>query len=96
MIAVIATMRVQDGQGPQFEQEFTAFAAKVRKDEPHIQLYQLTRSRSEPNTYRIMEIYPSQAAVDAHSAYLQKAAPTNNLGRLFSAPPELEFLDCVG
>jgi quinol monooxygenase YgiN len=96
MIAVIATMRVKEGLGPQFERDFAEFAAKVRRDEPTIQLYQLTRSRSEPNTYRIMEIYPSQAAIDAHSAYLQKAAPTNNLGQLFAAPPELEFLDCLG
>jgi quinol monooxygenase YgiN len=95
MITVIATIRIKEGEGATFEKEFAAYAAQALKEEPYIELYRLTRSRSEPNTYRVLEIYRSQEDVDRHTTYLQKTAHINNMGRLFAAPPQLEHLDCV-
>ena len=96
MIGVIARLKVQPGKGPDFEALFANLAPKVRSDEPGNHLYQLCKSRSDPNEYVVMEIYTDQAAIDAHrgSPHFQAAAPL--LGAVLQAgPPGLELLDVV-
>ncbi len=97
MIGLIARLKVQEGKGPQFEQAFRVLAAKVTSDEePGNLLYQLCRSRTDPNLYVVMELYRDQAAVDEH-------AKTKHFTELFPAlrdcmvpgPPDFEFVDSV-
>jgi quinol monooxygenase YgiN len=96
MIGAIARLKVQKGKGPEFEAMFRSLAARVRADEPGAKLYQLCKSRSDPNEYVVMEIYADQAAVDAHrnSAHFQAAVP--EFGRLLQpGPMNLELIDTV-
>ncbi len=97
MIGLIAKLKVQEGKGPQFETAFRALAAIVTSDaEPGNLLYQLCKSRSDSNTYVVMELYRDQAAVDEH-------AKTSHFTELFPAvretlqpgPPDFEFIDSV-
>ena len=95
MIGVVATLRVQDGKAEEFEKVFTALAAEVRANEPGNIAYQLTRSRTEPNTYKVLEIYQDEDALKAHggSAHFKAAGPA--LGGVLAGRPDVEYLDGV-
>ncbi|MDD3444465.1 MAG: putative quinol monooxygenase [Zavarzinia sp.] len=95
MIGLIATMRIQDGKTAEFERVFLELAAKVRANEPGNLTYQLTRSRAEPNTYKVLEIYRDEAAFKAHGAsdHFKAAGPA--LGAVLAGRPDLEILDGV-
>ncbi|TPE65059.1 antibiotic biosynthesis monooxygenase [Sandaracinobacter neustonicus] len=95
-IAVIATIRVKPGTAAEFEATFTALAQAVRANEPGNLVYQLTRSRTEADTYKVLEVYADEAAIAAHrdSAHFRGAGPA--LGAVLAGAPELELLDTVG
>ena len=95
-IGIIATIKVQDGKGAEFEQVFTELAKQVRANEPGNLAYQLTKSRSDPNTYKVLELYKDQDAVTLHGGtdYFRAAGP--KMGPCLAGRPEVEFLDGVG
>ena len=95
MIGVIATLRVQDGKAAEFERLFADLAAQVRANEPGNIAYQLCRSRSEANTYKVLEIYRDEAALKAHGAadHFKAAGPA--LGTVLAGRPEVEYLDGI-
>ena len=95
MIGVIATLRVQDGKTAEFEKVFSDLAAKVKANEAGCILYQLTKSRTEENTYKVMEVYASEDALKEHgqSEYFRAAGPA--LGAVLAGRPEIEYLDSV-
>jgi quinol monooxygenase YgiN len=95
MIGVVAVLRVQDGKGPEFEKVFTELSAKVRANEPGNILYQLTKSRTEANTYKVLEMYASEEALKHHGGtdYFKASGPL--LGACLAGRPEIEYLDAV-
>jgi quinol monooxygenase YgiN len=95
MIGLIATIRIQEGKAAEFERIFLDLTTKVRANEPGNLTYQLTRSRTEPSTYKVLEIYRDEAALEAHrgSDHFKAAGPI--LGAVLAGRPELEFLDGV-
>lgn len=95
MIGVIATLRVQDGKAAEFERLFADLAAQVRANEPGNIAYQLCRSRSEANTYKVLEIYRDEAALKAHGAadHFKAAGPA--LGTVLAGRPDVEYLDGI-
>jgi quinol monooxygenase YgiN len=95
MIGAIATIKIQADKCAEFEGHFTKLAAQVRAHEPGCLLYRLAKSRDEPATYKVMELYADQAAVDHHmgTAYFQAAG--QNLAPLVSAAPVIEVLDVI-
>jgi quinol monooxygenase YgiN len=96
MIGVIATLKIQPGKGPEFEAVFAELAAKVRADEPGNVLYQLTRSRTEADTYKVLELYKDQAAFDAHGVTEHAKAIFPKMGAFLAAPFGVDLLDTVG
>lgn len=95
MIAVIATLTIQAEKIAEFEAVFTELAAKVRANEPGCHAYQLCKSRTVPNTYKVLELYADAAALQAHgsSDYFKAAGPA--LGGVLAGAPEIEYLDGV-
>jgi quinol monooxygenase YgiN len=95
MIAIVATIKVQDGKEADFEAVFLELTGKVRANEPGNLLYQLTRSRTEAATYRVLELYTDQDAVTAHggSDYFRELG--RKMGAFMSGRPEIEYLDAV-
>src|SRR5579859_4906803 len=95
-IGVIARIVVQGGKGAEFEAAFTAFAQQVRVNEPGNIAYHLTKSRTEPNVYKVLEIYKDQESLTSHdtSDHFKAAGPS--LGAVLAGRPELEYLDGVG
>jgi quinol monooxygenase YgiN len=95
-IGVIATLKVQVDKTDEFEGIFTELAKQVRANEPGNLAYQLTRSRTEPGTYKVLEVYKDQDALTHHGGtdYFKAAGP--KLGGVLAGRPEIEYLDGVG
>jgi len=94
-IGVIATLKVQDGKGAALEAVFEELAAQVRANEPGNKLYRLCRSRSDANTYVVMEIYDDQAAVEAHGQSEHFRAAGAKIGACLAGRPDIQYLDTV-
>lgn len=95
MIGVIATLRVKDGEGAKLEAAFAELAAKVRANEPGNHAYQLCKSRTEPNTYKVLELYADEDALKAHGASDHFKASGPALGAVLAGRPDVEYLDGV-
>ena len=95
-IGVVATIRIQDGKAGEFESFFTDLAAQVRANEPGNIAYQLTKSRAEPNTYKVLELYKDQDALAAHGASDHFKAAGPKWGPVLAGRPDVEYLDGVG
>lgn len=95
MIGVIATLKIKDGAAEAFEATFRELSAAVHANEPGVRCYQLTRSKSDPLTYKVLEIYADADALKAHgeSAHFKAAGPA--LGASLAGRPEVEYLDGV-
>lgn len=96
MIGVIATLRIKAGKADEFESVFAKLADQVRANEPGNLAYQLCRSRAEPDTYKVLEIYRDDEALEAHRAseHFRSAGP--GLGAVLDGRPDVELLDAVG
>ncbi|MBV9994118.1 MAG: antibiotic biosynthesis monooxygenase [Caulobacteraceae bacterium] len=95
MIGVIATIKVQKGKNAEFEAVFKALTQKVRANEPGNLCYQLTKSRTDPDTYKVLELYQDQAAVEAHRASDHFRSLGREMGSFMDGAPEIERLDGV-
>jgi len=95
MIGVIATIRIQDGKAEEFEAVFRSLSAAVRAGEPGNICYQLTKSKTEPNTYKVLEIYADADALKAHGASEHFKASGPAIGACLAGRPEIEYLDGV-
>jgi quinol monooxygenase YgiN len=95
MIGVVATIKVQEGKNGEFEAVFLELAAKVRAGEPGNLAYQLTKSRADPNTYKVLELYKDEEALGAHrqSEHFRELGP--RMGPCMAGRPEIELLDGV-
>ena len=95
-IGVIATLKIQEGKTEEFEAFFGDLAKQVRANEPGNLAYQLTRSRTEPTTYKVLEVYADQDALTHHGGtdYFKAAAP--KFGAVLAGRPDVEYLDGVG
>jgi quinol monooxygenase YgiN len=94
-VGVIATLRIQDGKANEFEAFFTELARQVRANEPGNIAYQLTKSRNEPNTYKVLELYKDQEALTHHggSEHFKAAGP--KFPGVLAGRPDIEYLDGV-
>ena len=95
MIGVVAVIRVKEGREAELEASFATLTADVKANEPGAHVYQLTRSRSEPRTYKVLEMYADEAALEAHRTSEHYKAGGRRLRDVAEAPPEVELLDAV-
>jgi quinol monooxygenase YgiN len=96
MIGVVATLKIKEGSEAQFEAGFKDLAAKVKANESGNIVYQLTKSRTEPGTYKVLELYANQDALTHHGQtdYF-KAAGASVFAPVLAGRPEIEYLDAV-
>lgn len=95
MIGLVATLRVNEGDAERFEDVAREVMALVRGEEPGVLAYQFTKSRTEPNTYKVLELYQDQAALDAHAKTDAARALFGKLGGCMAGKPHLEYLDAI-
>jgi len=94
-IGVVAILKVAEGKNAEFEAVFADLAAQVRANEPGNLAYALTKSRTDPQTYKVLELYADQDALTHHGGtdYFKAAGP--KLGPCLGGRPEIEYLDGV-
>lgn len=95
-IGVIAKLPVQEGKMAEFEAVFTELARQVRANEPGNLAYQLTKSRTEPGVYKVLELYKDQDALTHHSGTDHFKAAGPRFAAVLAGRPEIEYLDGVG
>jgi quinol monooxygenase YgiN len=95
MIAVIATLKIKDGAAKQFEQIFARLSEGVQTHEAGNLAYQLCRTRSDPNTYKVLEIYRDEEALEAHRAAEHFRAAGPDLADVIAERPDIEYLDAI-
>lgn len=95
MLATVATIKVKDGQGAEFEKVATELVRKVNENEKGCLLYQLYHGE-EPNTYVFLERYADQAAVDAHRASDHYKTLGRAMGPFMDGKPTLQRYKQVG
>ena len=95
MIGVVAILKVKEGREAEFERTFLDMTAQVKTKEPGNHMYQLTRSRDEPRTYKVLEIYADEAALEAHRTSDHYRAGGRSLRDVVEAPPQVEVLDAI-
>ena len=95
MIGVVAVLKVQEGKGAEFEAVFLELAAKVRANETGNLLYQLTKSRSDASTYKVLELYRDQDALTEHGKTEYFKELGRKMGPCMAGRPEVELLDAI-
>jgi len=95
MIGIVATIKVQDGKQADFEAVFLELTGKVRQNEPGNLLYQLTKTRTDPTVYKVVELYKDQDSLTAHggSDYFRELG--RKMGPFMAGRPDIEYLDAV-
>jgi quinol monooxygenase YgiN len=96
MIALVASLKVDPSNSEAFEAVIAELTRATLANEPGVKLYQLCRSQKDAGTYRLLELYESQEALDQHmqAEWFKSAGP--KLTGLFAERPVLEQLDTVG
>jgi len=94
-IGLLATLTIREGKNAEFEQAFLALAEQVRANEPGNIFYILHRSKTDPQVYKVMEQYRSEADLDAHGKTEHFREANKVLASLVAAAPEMEVLDTV-
>ena len=95
MIGVVATLKVQEGKGSEFEAVFTELSKQVRANEPGNIVYQLTKSRTDPTVYKVLELYKDEDALKAHGQTDYFKAAGAKMAPCMGGRPEIEYLDAV-
>ncbi|HEY2708499.1 MAG TPA: putative quinol monooxygenase [Caulobacteraceae bacterium] len=95
MIGIVATLKTQDGKGPDLEAAFTEAMAAVRANEPGNLFYSLVKSRTDPNTYKVLEGYKDEAAIVTHRESDHFKALGPKLGGVLAGRPDVEVFDGV-
>ena len=94
-LGVLATISIQEGKNQEFETLFTALTEKVLANEEGTLMYALTRSKSNPQEYVVMEQYRSAADIDAHGKMDYFLEAQQAMGGLVAAAPVIQVLDLV-
>jgi quinol monooxygenase YgiN len=66
MYGIVALQKVQPGKAEEYIEMFKRLQKVVREQEPGNIYYDLYRSRSDDDTFHVMERYDSKEALKAH------------------------------
>ena len=94
-LGVIATIQVQTGKNSEFESVFSELTSQVLANEDGCVFYALHKSKSDPQTYKVLEQYKSADDLKAHGKTDYFIAANQKLAGLVAAVPEIEVLDAV-
>jgi quinol monooxygenase YgiN len=95
MIGVVAILKVQEAKAAEFEEIFKGLQTQVRANEDGCLAYQLTRSRTEAGTYKVLELYKDEASLKHHGGTDYFKAAGAKMGPCMAGRPDVEYLDAV-
>ncbi len=94
-IGIVATIKIKPGTNEAFEAVAKELMAAVRAAEPGNKVYQFCKSRTEPTTYVVLELYADQAAVEAHGKSEHFRTIGAKMGPCMAVRPDVQYLDAV-
>ena len=94
-IGVVATIKIKPDTNAAFEAVATELMAAVRANEPGNKVYQFCKSKTDPSTYVVLEIYADQAAVEAHGKSEHFRTIGAKMGPSMAGRPDVQYLDTV-
>ena len=94
-VGILATIKIKEGTNAAFEAVAKELMAAVRANEPGNKVYQFCKSRTEPTTYVVMEIYADQAALEAHGKSEHFRTVGAKMGPSMAGRPETQYFDPV-
>jgi quinol monooxygenase YgiN len=91
----VATIKIKPDTNEAFEAVAREMMAAVRANEPGNKLYQFCKSKTEPTTYVVMELYNDQAALEAHgkSDHFRSIGP--KMGPSMAGRPDVQYFETV-
>ena len=93
MIAVTATLKAKAGKEQDLTRAVQMLAQKVRANEPDCKLYQLARSKNDPQLFVLIERYTDDAALARHSNTDYFKAGIGEMMALVEGRPEIRLFD---
>lgn len=97
MIAIIATLTVKDGSADEVAALLQEAAPHCRSDvEPGCLYYQPTRLTTDPNVFKVFEVYADKAAIAAHRETPHFQPLAKAFGTLLASPPQVDVLETLG
>jgi len=94
-IGIVATLKILPEKIEHFEKHFTELSKVVLAEEAGCRFYALHRSRTEPNTYKVLEQYDSAEAFAAHGKYPAFQQANVPLKDCVAEAPVIEVFDGV-
>ena len=93
MIGVIATLKIKEGKGAEFEAVANQLVEKVNANEEGVVYYDLYKQ--DATTYVFLERYKNQAALDVHQKTDYYKSIGTQLGAFMTATPNIKVLQGV-
>jgi len=93
MIGVVATLKIQEGKGKDFEAIANQLVEKVKANEDGVVYYDLYKK--DDTTYVFLERYKDEAALDIHRKTDYYKAIGVQLGTVLASAPDIKILKSV-
>ena len=95
MFGTVATIKIKEGNGAEFEKAATELVNKVNENEKGCLLYQVYHGEA-PNTYVFMERYADQAAVEVHCGTEYFKTLGQAMAKFMDGKPTVQRLKQIG
>ena len=93
MIGVVATLKIKEGSGADFEAVASQLVQKVNANEDGVVYYDLYKE--DETTYVFLERYKDQEAQDAHGKTYYFRELGAKMGAFMSRAPDIKMLQSV-
>ena len=93
MIGVVATLKIKEGKGAEFEAVANQLVEKVNANEEGVIYYDLYKQ--DDTTYLFLEKYKDQAALDIHRKTNYYKSLGAQLGAFMAGAPDIKILTAV-
>jgi quinol monooxygenase YgiN len=94
-VALIVTLKVQDGKQADFEAALKDLVSQVRANEKDTHYYTFTRKKGSTTEYVMLEEYASYDAIKAHEGTQYFLAALPKLGPCLDGAPERIDLEVI-
>ena len=93
MIGIVATLKIKEGSGSEFEAVASQLVEKVNANEDGVIYYDLYKQ--DDTTYVFLERYKDQEAQDAHGKTDHFRELGSQMGPFMAGAPEIKVLQSV-
>jgi quinol monooxygenase YgiN len=92
MYGIVALQKVQPGKAEEYIEMFKRLQKVVREQEPGNIYYDLYRSRSDENTFHVMERYESKDALKVHGQSEEFQELVDPMRAMLAEPTKAEIV----